>query len=106
MKSDTDYRSKPKDFPEMSELDHDIVNYDAEFITRVDIADTVLMINAIRLCDADMCKELLKAGVDVNVLNDEGVGPLHVAVEEGHIDIVELLLDNVKGKSLEVDCQT
>ena len=36
---------------------------------------------------------LLNKGADVNAQNDEGYGPLHVAVERKHPAVVELLLD-------------
>ena len=42
----------------------------------------------------DTCLELLKAGSDVNrVESEHGLSPLHLAIQEGHERIVELLLN-------------
>jgi ankyrin repeat protein len=49
----------------------------------------------------DVAMLLIKSGADINIRNDRGQSPLHVAAEFGYHDIVRLLLD----RGVEVDIQ-
>lgn len=52
-----------------------------------------------RLCeavwagDAEAVKELVRLGADVECFNDNGITPLHLAVEQGFYDVVEALVE-------------
>ncbi len=47
---------------------------------------------AIREGDIEAVKRHLAAGMDVNAKDDNGWNPLHLAVENGHKEIAELLI--------------
>ena len=56
---------------------------------------------AIREGDIEAVKRHLAAGMDVNARDDNGWNPLHLAAENGHKGIAELLIDkgaNVNAK--------
>lgn len=52
--------------------------------------------------DIDIVKDILEAGADVNMCDDEGWSPLHDAVERGeNMDMIQILLDagaNIEAK--------
>ena len=47
-----------------------------------------------------LIKTLLKARVDINALNVEGLSPLHLAAIEGNIEVTKLLIS--EGANIEV----
>ena len=42
----------------------------------------------------EVCKALLRAGLSVNDTDDEGRSPLICAAQEGHLDVVNVLVQN------------
>eukprot|EP00438_Fugacium_kawagutii_P025719 Skav210475 [mRNA] locus=scaffold737:562848:563033:- [translate_table: standard] len=51
-----------------------------------------------------MVRFLLKARADVNqATTDDGTSPLHGAAQEGHREVVRLLLEAVSGKNQAAD---
>ena len=47
-----------------------------------------------------LVKNLLKAKVNINALDSEGLSPLHLAVIEGHIEVTNLLIN--EGANIEI----
>ena len=52
------------------------------------------MREAFRKGDTQEVERLIRAGVDVNNKENDGVTPIHCAAENGHTDTVQLLLDH------------
>lgn len=50
--------------------------------------------NAVMICDAALTLQLLHQKADPNVLDDQGMGPLHWAVYGGYHEITKILLEN------------
>jgi ankyrin repeat protein len=49
--------------------------------------------DAVRSGDVTLTRELLAAGVDPDGYDDAGNAPLHIAVLENHLELIEILLD-------------
>ena len=62
-----------------------------------------LLRNAVREGRADLVTVLLKGGADVDAESEWGETPLQLAVKGCHVEIVEALLGNGAGPSLEND---
>ena len=56
-----------------------------------DDGSTALAWAAIR-CNSEIAQMLLKAGANPNLTNEQGVGPLYIAIQNGSIPIVRILL--------------
>ena len=52
-----------------------------------------LLVDAVRQGDVDEVRSLLNDGADPNEAQGDGLTALHVAAQEGHVEIVRLLLD-------------
>ena len=53
---------------------------------------TALAWAAVR-CNGEIASLLVKAGANPNLTNDQGIGPLYIAITNGSTDMVKLLLD-------------
>ena len=60
------------------------------------------LVEATRAADAEVVRKLIEDGADVNQATGDGMTPLHIAAQSGHLQIVELLL----GAQAEVDPKT
>ncbi|MBH16459.1 MAG: hypothetical protein CME30_04160 [Gemmatimonadetes bacterium] len=60
------------------------------------------LVEATRAADAEVVRKLIEDGADVNQATGDGMTPLHIAAQSGHLRIVELLL----GAQAEVDPET
>lgn len=49
---------------------------------------------AIAYRQTDKVRKLFRKGADVNKVNEDGITPLGWAVQEGHLDIIQLLLSH------------
>ncbi|WP_158621805.1 ankyrin repeat domain-containing protein [Wolbachia endosymbiont of Laodelphax striatellus] len=49
--------------------------------------------NALKDGNAQIVKDLIPRGVDVNAKNDDGDAPLHIAAEKSYKEIVDALLE-------------
>ncbi|QRI42734.1 ankyrin repeat protein [Cheloniid poxvirus 1] len=56
--------------------------------------DPSLIVHAVRSNSTEIVASLLKHGIDVNVISDEGYTALHYSIENNKVDIVKLLLEN------------
>ena len=63
-------------------------------ILKLDENQTNNLINAIECNNMNKIKEYLeKDSLNINELNDKGISPLHIAVINGNMEIIKLLLD-------------
>jgi ankyrin repeat protein len=56
-------------------------------------AQQLALADAVRNGDTAHARELLSAGVDPDGYNDAGNAPLHIAVTQNHLPLIEILLD-------------
>ena len=49
----------------------------------------------------DICKLIIEEGVEANPTADNGCTPLHLATQEGHLDICKLICTNIDKKNPE-----
>ncbi len=96
-------KDKEKDEPEekRNRGDDDLRNYDLliDFLDKTNLLNqyfaenkTTLLHEAARENRADITKQLLDKGVDLNIRNDNGYTPLNIAVIHDAVDVFDLLV--------------
>ncbi|OQS01487.1 ankyrin repeat protein [Achlya hypogyna] len=81
--------------PSLKDHEGEIARYYAEEENYTDVLSAFdeALVQAARLGDSSRVRNLLATGVDADASNDRGETPLLAAVTQGHVAIVELLLE-------------